>query len=641
MKRIYMVQPNSIYGESIYFPYAVGSLLAYAFKDSRIKNEYAFQGFVYKKENLDRAVQHFENPDFIGFSCYVWNYEYNKALAKKIKEIYPECLIVFGGHQIHPQGAEVQDENIDILIFGEGEEAFKRVLLSFIEQDTLQEIPNIMYRKNGAQVFTPVQSLTIPERVSPYLEGWFDELMETEKELDFSVVFETNRGCPNRCAFCDWGNIKACVHQYSDELIYKEIDWFSEKKIEYCYCADSNFGLFKRDMQIIEYFIQKNKQTGFPQKFQATYSKNNPETVFEINKKINDAGMSKGATLSFQSMSEDVLQKINRKNMPLRKFKELMELYNSNGIPTYSEIILGLPGETYQSFKEGIEQLLQYGQHMAINFYNCEILLNAEMNQPDYLEKYGIQTAAMEQYQYHTQPYKNAIKEYSRIVVATNTMNREEWIESNILSVFVRTFHNLGLFQCYTIYLHYEKGIDYTDFYEQLIQFSKQNPQTVCGRLYLWLRSKYQSVIDGNGSLTHQEDYFGKLNWPLEEMSFLKVVREIDAFRRETDAFVLSYVEDEAVFQDLKKYQQVVVKTPASKEEILTFENDWYHYFSAVYANHYEPLQKCHIVYRFCPGKIYRDMPNFATYTIFYGRRGGQNIVSDIQKVETDTASQE
>ena len=110
---------------------------------------------------------------------------------------------------------------------------------------------------------------------------------------------------------------------------------------------------------------------------------------------MNAAGMSKGATLSFQSMDETVLLNINRKNMPLSKFKQLMKLYHENGIPTYSEIILGLPGETYHTFKEGLEQLLEYGQHMAITFFNCEVLNNARMNAPDYLQQFGIKSSRM------------------------------------------------------------------------------------------------------------------------------------------------------------------------------------------------------------------------------------------------------
>ena len=631
MKKIYMSQPNSQYGDSVYFPYTAGSLLAFAFEDEKVREHYQFEAFIYKKEPLDEVMQKIKNPDFIGFCCYVWNYEYNKALAKRIKEKYPQCITCFGGHQIYEKADVIENENVDIVMFGEGEDNFKNVLLALSDEGRLDTIPNIMYRKNGERIFTEKAVKPIPERVSPYLGGWFDTLLEEEKELDFSAVLETNRGCPNHCSFCDWGNIKARVHQYQKEQVLKEIDWFSEKKIEYVYCADGNFGLFPRDMEFVDYFIAVKQKNGFPQKFQATYSKTNPETVFEINKKLNAAGMSKGATLSFQSMDETVLLNINRKNMPLSKFKQLMKLYHENGIPTYSEIILGLPGETYQSFKEGIEQLLKYGQHMAINFFNCEVLNNAEMNKPAYLEKYDIKSSKMEQYQYHTEAFKKGITEYSNIVTSTASMPHKAWIDSNVLGVFVRAFHNLGLFQCYAIYLNKEKGVKYTDFYERFIAFCEAAPQTVGGKILTWLRSKFQSVIDGGGSLTHKDKVFGKLQWPLDEACFLMVLHEIDLFRKETEPFLASFFDDNELFEDIKLYQQTVVKTPVSVPVTLHFHYDWHRYFKAVYLNSYEPLQKAENTLNFNPGLIYKDLPRFAIHTVWYGRRGGQNIISDIR----------
>lgn len=634
MKTIYMAQPNSQYGDSVYFPYTAGSLLAFAFEDACVKKNYRFASFIYKKEALDAVMQKIKNPDFIGFCCYVWNYEYNKALAKRIKEKYPNCITCFGGHQIYEKSDIIDSDFADIVMFGEGEENFQSLLIALSEGECLDKIPNIMYRRGDEKVFTEKAVKPIPERVSPYLGGWFDTLLGEEKELDFSAVLETNRGCPNHCAFCDWGNIKARVHQYEKEQVFREIDWFSEKKIEYVYCADGNFGLFGRDMEFVDYLIETHQKNGFPQKFQATYSKTNPETVFEINKKLNAAGMSKGATLSFQSMDETVLLNINRKNMPLSKFKQLMKLYHENGIPTYSEIILGLPGETYQSFKEGIEQLLVYGQHMAINFFNCEVLNNAEMNKPAYLKKYDIKSSKMEQYQYHTEAFKESVKEYSNIVTSTAAMPRKAWIDSNVLGVFVRAFHNLGLFQCYAIYLNKEKGVKYTDFYERFIAFCEAHPQTAGGKILIWLRSKFQSVIDGDGSLTYKDTDFGKLQWPLDEACFLMVLREIERFRGETEAFLASFFDDTALFEDIKRYQQTVVKTPMSVPVTLHFHYDWYRYFKAVYLNSYQALQKTENTLHFNPGYIHTNLPQFGIHTVWYGRRGGQNIISDIRYVD-------
>ena len=200
--------------------------------------------------------------------------------------------------------------------------------------------------------------------------------------------------------------------------------------------------------------------------------------------------MSKGATLSFQSMHQNVLDKIYRKNMPSENFYKLMSMYTSKGIATYSERILGLPGETYDSFADGIEQLLECGQHMSINFFNCELLSNSIMNDEEYIRKHAIEYAVTEQHQYHVIPNDTDITEFSRIVVSTETMSKDDWIKSNILSVFVRAFHNLGLLQCVAIYLYYEKGIRYIDFYSDIIEWAVANEKSICGSIYYWLEEK-------------------------------------------------------------------------------------------------------------------------------------------------------
>lgn len=367
MKNIYMVQPNAQYGNSIYFPYAAGCLIAYSFSDASVRNEYDFKGFFYKKSDIEDVVSRLQNPYLIGFSCYVWNYEYNKALAARIKQVYPDCLIVFGGHQVNKTSDILQENYVDFCIFGEGEEIFRSLLCSLGDTKKIENICNIAYRKDGKFIFTPTCRIPIPERVSPYLFGCFDTLVKEERELVFSAILETNRGCPNKCAFCDWGNEKARVKLYDLQTVKAEIDWMAANKIEYCYCADANFGLFERDTKIVDYLIAVNSRCGYPQKFQATYSKNNPETVFEINKRLNDARMSKGATLSFQSMHQHVLDNIYRKNMPIESFHNLMSLYNKNAIGTVSDLplVAGCPGCTVEERESSFTDMIRIALEIA------------------------------------------------------------------------------------------------------------------------------------------------------------------------------------------------------------------------------------------------------------------------------------
>lgn len=633
MKKIYMVQPNSQYGNSIYFPYAAGSLIAYSFEDETIKNEYEFKGFIYKKSDIEQVVKTLDAPFLIGFSCYVWNYEYNKVLAKRIKEENPRCIIVFGGHQVSRESDILSADYVDYCIFGEGEEVFRQLLVCISEGEEVKAIPNIAYKNKTGFVFTETQKADIPERISPYLKGYFDDLVKSE-ELEFSAILETNRGCPNKCAFCDWGNEKAKVKNYDIETVKAEIDWMSENKIEYCYCADANFGLFERDEEIVEYLIEKHNHNGYPQKFQATYSKNNSEKVFRINKRLNDVGMSKGATLSFQSLHQHVLDNIYRTNMPLSSFHKLMSLYNKNGIGAYSEVILGLPGETYESFRDGIEQLLECGQHMSINFFNCEILVNSIMSDKAYMEKYGIEYAVTEQHQYHVVPARKDITEFSRIVVATSTMTKEMWIKSNILSVFIRAFHNLGLLQCIAIYLYYEKGIRYTDFYCELIEWAKDNKNSICGQIYDWLEAKYRQVLCNSGSLTCVEPDYGELTWPLDEGAFLKAVRYYDDFYKEIRVFLEKYFDDTGLFSDLLNYQKNIVKNPYSKGCTITLGYDFYKFFSDIYENNYRPLEfRTHTI-KIDSSSTPVQLPEYAKKVIWFGRKGGQNIIKKIDYID-------
>lgn len=634
MKKVYMVQPNSQYGNFIYFPYAAGVIAAYAFEDDFIKEHYSFEGFIYKRIETTEALSFLSEPSVVAFSCYAWNYEYNKSLAKIIKEKNPECITVFGGHQINPETSSelLSEKYADYLIFGEGEEIFRRLLIS-LNTSNQCEIPNIAFLKNNEIFYTETSEICVPQIVSPYDKGIFDDILKSEKELLFSAILETNRGCPNRCSFCDWGNIKSKVRLFDMETIKKDIDWMSDNKIEYCYCADANFGLFERDEDIIEYLIKNKIEKGFPFKFQTTFSKKNFETVFRINKRLNDVGMCKGATLSFQSMSADTLNNINRQNMPLSYFVELMTLYNKNHISAYSELILGLPGETYESFKEGIDQLLNSGQHMSIAVFNCELLINSEMGKKEYREKFKIETARVEQHQFHTKPNFSEIKEFSDIIVSTYSMSKEDWKRSNLYEVYVRCFHNLGLLQCFAIYLHNKTGMKYSDFYEAIISKSYDDPYSVCGEITKTLNKKFEEILDNKGALNIYDKTFGQITWPFEEWAFLFAIKNFDRLYSELDSFLENLV-GKKIYKDLLSYQKAIIKTPYSKQITLNTAFDFYKYFSSVYNNQsgvvLEP-KACTIL--ISSKDTPEDIVDYAREVVWFGRKGGQNIITDVEYI--------
>src|SRR6185437_455091 len=83
---------------------------------------------------------------------------------------------------------------------------------------------------------------------------------------------------------------------------------------------------------------------------------------------------------------------IKRQNISSASFEELQRRFSRDGVETYSDLILGLPEETYESFAEGVSRVIENGQHNRIQFNNLSILPNAEMGDPEYQRKFGMVT---------------------------------------------------------------------------------------------------------------------------------------------------------------------------------------------------------------------------------------------------------
>ena len=116
--------------------------------------------------------------------------------------------------------------------------------------------------------------------------------------MQLDAILETSRGCPRSCAYCDWGCNNSKIKMFPMERILKEIDWMVDHKVKFIWGADSNFGFFKRDMEIVDYLIEKREKTGYPERLRTNYAMNNPETVFEISNKLEFVGITESACLN-------------------------------------------------------------------------------------------------------------------------------------------------------------------------------------------------------------------------------------------------------------------------------------------------------------------------------------------------------
>ncbi len=622
MKNIYLVQANAIYGDSVkntYIPYAIGCLAAFAYDNAEIRNEYKLGKFIYTRTDIKKAVAELENPFLVGFSTSVWNSEYNKAFAKELKAVYPDCKTVFGGHQIPPDGEEAFAEypDADIFIHSAGEEAFRDILLALKNDTSLYDIPNISTRYPDQKVYNGERLIPdTPDYPSPYLTGIFDPILNDG--IEFSAIIETNRGCPNKCAFCDWGALKSKIKLFSLEKIQKELKWLSEHKIEYVYCADANFGIFDRDMDITDMFIELKETTGYPQKLKVNFTKNRCEFVGEISSKLSRYGIGKSQTLSFQSVDEKVLHAIGRKNIDLEHFRELLKMYEKEDIPTYSELILGLPEETYESFTDGICTLIENGQHKSINVYPCELLPNSLLGSKEYKEKYNIRTTLLPFGQFHCEKEDSGVIEYSRLITSTSSITKEDWVDSYFFATVVQAFHCLGIIRETAMYMRNEKGISYKNFYSRLIDFAFSDPDSYIGQVFSASKEHLRRVADARDTLGIYDSRFGSISYEPDENLFLSSVYETYKLYCCIFDFLKEFIGFDTA-EALTDCQRASLYIPHKSPEQISVPFSIAKYFTDILPENIDKNTK--VTIRFSPAYDINDFSQYARISVWYGRR--------------------
>jgi radical SAM superfamily enzyme YgiQ (UPF0313 family) len=636
-RNVFLTQVNYQYGNNVFVPYSVGSIQAYSKTIPEVRENFQFHEPIFLRKDPNDVVLGLHEPSIVGFSCYVWNWEYNNVLAKLVKAKFPECLIVFGGPQV-PDASEgffINHLYVDILIHHEGEFSFSEILLEFLlEKPDYAKIPGLSIKVSNNQTLKTAPSVRIQDLSklpSPYLSGVFDFMLD--KRFLLNVSQETNRGCPFSCTFCDWGGSTHSKLSMFDEMrILEEFEWFGRNKTEYLFSCDANLGISKdRDLNLTKYMLAiRAKWGGFPKKFRMCTAKNSNDEIFIIAKMLNDAGMSKGATLSFQSMDEVTLGIVKRRNIKLEVFSHLMERYHTENIQTYTELIMGMPGETYESTKKGIDILFEdYADSINLNAYVCTMLPNSEMSKPVYVKQNKIKSVRMPLLLGHSTPdlEKDSIVEYEDVIVETSSMSNTIWQHTHLFYWMLQAFHCLGLTQYIAILFRKHFGIKYSDFYEKLIEYFSLNEETLIGKEITLIKSIISHSVNG-GRFDLVLPRFGNIYWPLEEASFLTLVTDKDKFYQELRLFVgvlarnSGQTVDDTLLDDIILYQESLVIDPYTIESKVELRYNLYEYFIDIRKKMSLIYSPTRLVVK--ANKAFNgELETFAREVVWYGRKGG------------------
>lgn len=620
MKKVYFVQVGVSYSSPCFLPYSAGCISAFLKKDADILKNYEIADVIGMREKIPDILKRFDNPYLVGFTNFVWNLEYNKTLATELKKAYLDVKIVFGGHSV-PGDSSFLDKYdfVDYLVHNEGEEAVAAFLKALADGTDLSLVPNLSYRTGNGNVTTHKYHPTdISEYPSPYTEGIFEHFFREYPDVEFHATLETNRGCPYTCSYCEWCFTHR-IRQFPISKIKSEIEWIAKNKIRYCYCADANFGILERDVDIARYVVEQNKKYGYPEVFKPCYAKDSDDTVFEAGYILNSNHIDKGVTLAYQTLDSQTLENIGRRNLTLEHFSDLYSRYSEAGIPTYTELILGLPGETYESFCKGICDLLEFGQSNSMTVYECQVYDNSPMGDPEYREKYGIEVSRIPTFGIHYNPDYSGVQEYMDIITGTKTMPKEDWVKAYMFSVVLQTFHHLGVTRYFAVYLNKEKSVPYFVFYSMLFDYIYNECRGYIHSLFLDL---YKRKLDvETADWTYQKDVFGTTGWYFEEGAFLELAYHFEVFEEEIKPFLKKFDIEDKLFEELYKYQTSLVRLIDTQEVCVRSEYNFYPYFKAIEEGEKAELKQVKNVLRIRAQKTVSSWADYAREFVWFGKR--------------------
>lgn len=633
-----LVQINNSFSGQNYLPYAVGLIQSYVEKHAVNPQRYAFMLPVYSRVRVADAVERLRGADVIGFSAYVWNIRLSLEIARRVKAQDPAKIIVFGGPQV-PDRAEAFLRGhpfIDLVCHGEGEHAFLSILEN-CPSATWDEVPSISYlRRDGifACNARAERMRDISQIPSPYLRGVFDPLMRANPNERWLILWETNRGCPFQCTFCDWGSaIAAKVSQFDMERLSREVDWFAEKKIEFIFCCDANFGMLARDYDIVNYVAERKRNVGYPQALSVQNTKNATERAYKVQKLLSDQGLNKGVALSLQSVDPATLEAIKRQNISTESYQELQRRFTRDRVETYSDLILGLPGETYDSFADGVSRVIKDGQHNRIQFNNLSILPNAEMGDPEYQKRYGMEIVESRIVNIHGSlaESEEEIQEVQQLVIATVAMRRDDWIKTRTFCWMTAFLHFDKVMQLPLIIAHELGNISYRSLIEAFIDAGPDDYPVIHG-IKEFFATKAHDIQAGGVEYCHCSEWLD-IFWPADEYVLIDLCingKLLDFYR---EAEKLFFALDAARGQKLPlgllaeaiRLNSALMKLPFQTENlnVETSYNIWDFYRSVLVGAHVK-LEKRRCMNRIDREKIvYRGWDHWCREVIWYGNKKG------------------
>lgn len=320
-----------------------------------------------------------EKPDFLGFSCYIWNINIVLDVISTIKKVLPNTIIFVGGPEVSYDYDYIFEKGVDLVCIGEGEKTVKEIVDNFNHKKCIdksfENIDGIAFKLNNEIITTNERELLQLDEI-PFV---YKDGVEENKIL----YYEASRGCPYTCQYC-LSSLEKGLRFLSQQRVKSDLDFFIKSNVKQVKFVDRTFNCNKKFAIFIwEYLIENdNGITNFH---------------FEISADIIDDDMlntlkkARPGLFQFeigvQSTNNETLDEIKRKTNLTNLFDKVTQIKNLKNIHQHLDLIAGLPFEDYNIFKKSFNDVFNlYPQQFQLGFLKLLKGSGLRIN----ADKYGI-----------------------------------------------------------------------------------------------------------------------------------------------------------------------------------------------------------------------------------------------------------
>ena len=478
---------NTIAVSTESLPINIGFIASYCIKQFGDQVDITLFKYI---DDLEKAISE-SPPDILGLSNYCWCQNVSQEMFKVFTEKNPDGLRVWGGPNF-PIDAPTQRQffkkfqDFDIYVPIDGEIGFSNVVGRVLQgnskkiRDTTLNSPLdgcIIKNPEGRLLYSlgDTRIKNLDEIPSPYLTGLVDKFFDD----NLIPMLQTNRGCPFSCTFCTDGREAVnMVNRFSKERTKAEINYIAthvKKNVHSMFISDLNFGMIPGDLETCEAITDVQDEFDYPHKLLTTTGKNNKKKIIESIKSLRN---SLTLSMSVQSMDDQVLKNIKRDNISKDVMLELAPVIKENHMNTTAEIILGLPGETYESHLETIRKLVSAKLDDIIT-YTCFLLPGSEMATPEQQMKWKFKTKfRMLPMDFAKLRSGKNICEIEEVIIGSKDLNFEDYVKLRMIG-FTLWMTNKGILYSSLIKFLRQQNLDVADLFFQMVEKQHSSPKVI------------------------------------------------------------------------------------------------------------------------------------------------------------------